>query len=138
MMKVTGKCHCGKIEFNALIDPEQVMICHCTDCQMMASSPYRVSVKMDVKDFQFIKGSPKVYIKTADSGTRRVQAFCGDCATPLYSEPVEKAEKRALRIGSLNERAKLIPKKQIWCRSALDWAGDLSEIKPKFGKGETA
>ena len=29
-MKVTGRCHCGELVFDAVIDPEKTMICHCT------------------------------------------------------------------------------------------------------------
>ena len=36
MMHVDGACHCGKIKFEAEIDPTKVVICHCTDCQAMA------------------------------------------------------------------------------------------------------
>ena len=32
-MKVDGACHCGKITYEAQINPEKVAICHCTDCQ---------------------------------------------------------------------------------------------------------
>jgi len=29
-MKIDGRCHCGYISYEAQIDPEKVMICHCT------------------------------------------------------------------------------------------------------------
>jgi hypothetical protein len=34
IMKVTGRCHCGQISFEAEIDPAQVRVCHCTDCSI--------------------------------------------------------------------------------------------------------
>ena len=33
-MKISGKCHCGAIGINGVIDVENVMVCHCTDCQV--------------------------------------------------------------------------------------------------------
>ena len=33
-MKISGKCHCGAIGINDVIDVENVMVCHCTDCQV--------------------------------------------------------------------------------------------------------
>jgi Uncharacterized conserved protein len=32
-MRIDGRCHCGYLSFEAEADPEQVSICHCTDCQ---------------------------------------------------------------------------------------------------------
>ena len=37
-MKIQGGCHCGKISYEAEIDPEKVAICHCTDCQSGSGS----------------------------------------------------------------------------------------------------
>jgi len=31
-MKVDGACHCGKIRYEAEINPAMVTMCHCTDC----------------------------------------------------------------------------------------------------------
>ena len=32
-MKIDGACHCGHITYQAEVDPEKVVVCHCTDCQ---------------------------------------------------------------------------------------------------------
>jgi hypothetical protein len=37
-MKINGQCHCGAVRFEAEIDPGQVSICHCTDCQALTGS----------------------------------------------------------------------------------------------------
>jgi len=43
-MKIDGSCHCGAIRYEAQIDPDKVVLCHCTDCQAMSGAPYRVNV----------------------------------------------------------------------------------------------
>jgi len=43
-MDVQGSCHCGRIRYDAVVDPERVTICHCTDCQALTGTAYRVSV----------------------------------------------------------------------------------------------
>jgi hypothetical protein len=42
-MNIDGQCHCGRVTYQADIDPEGVSICHCTDCQRLTGSPYRVT-----------------------------------------------------------------------------------------------
>ena len=77
-MKVDGACHCGKLTYEAEVDPENVIICHCSDCQNISDAPYRVSVvQVKAEDFD-LHGTPKTYVKTADSGNRISLAFCGE------------------------------------------------------------
>lgn len=121
-MKVHGGCHCGAIRFEAEIDPEKVRICHCTDCQHLSGTAFRVAVRVPEGQFTLLEGSPKHYVKTAESGAPRAQAFCADCGTPLFAASTSEGPKSfGLRVGALDQRAQLIPKREIWCRSRLAW-----------------
>jgi hypothetical protein len=127
-MKVNGSCHCGAIAFEADIDPSKVSICHCTDCQKLTGTAFRVSIRCDEGDFAMLRGTPKLYVKTtADSGRRRIQAFCGDCGSPLYATSDDPPGNRriGIRVGTLDQRAELIPKRQFWFRSALPWLPEM-------------
>lgn len=127
-MEVQGRCHCGRITYEADVDPSLVGICHCTDCQMLSGTGYRVSVPAMREKFTLKSGTPKVYVKTADSGTKRAHSFCPDCGTPVFSSAVEDAPLFTLRVGCLDRRAELPPMMRIWCRSALAWSLDISGI----------
>jgi hypothetical protein len=132
-MKVHGACHCGAIAYEAQIDPARVTVCHCGDCQTLSGAPLRASVAARLEDFRLLRGTPKAYVKTAESGKRRAQVFCGDCGSPLYSADAEGAQSYTLRIGPMQERDRLPPRRQIWCEAALPWSRDLLEL-PKVGK----
>jgi hypothetical protein len=128
-MKVEGSCHCGAIAFAAEIDPERVRICHCTDCQKLSGTAFRVVVPCPEEQFQLLRGEPKVYVKTAESGERRVQAFCGDCGSPIYATSVGSGGRTfGIRVGALDQRDQLLPKRQFWQRSALTWLPDLPGV----------
>jgi hypothetical protein len=130
---VHGACHCGAIAYEAEVDPARASICHCIDCQMFSGAPFRASVPARVEDFHLLKGTPKAYVKTAESGNRRLQAFCGDCGSSLYSTDAVGAKVYNLRIGVMAERASLPPQRQIWCESALPWTRDVLDL-PKAEK----
>ena len=132
-MKVTGRCHCGGISFEAEIDPAQVRICHCTDCQTLSGSAYRINVASLPGTFRLLRGSPKTYLKTtADSGNPRAHGFCPDCGTPLWAtSPEPNPPSYGLRVGTLDCRAALVPMRQGGCRSALPWAMDISGIEQR-------
>jgi hypothetical protein len=134
-MQVSGRCHCGAITYQAEIDPATVGICHCADCQMLSGSAYRVSVPAPAATFRLLGGKPKAYVKTtAESGTKRVHAFCEHCGSPVYSTSVGTPISYSLRVGALDKRAELPPRRQIWCKSALPWAADIREVTPKSEK----
>ena len=127
-MLVHGKCHCGAISYEAEVDPAVVRLCHCSDCQVFSGAPYRAHVA-PLPGTLKMSGTPKIYIKTGDSGRQRAQAFCGECGTALYAaDPGDPPERIGLRIGAIAERRQLAPSIQIWCDSALDWAFDLTGV----------
>ena len=128
-MHVDGQCHCGKIAFEAEIEPDAVGICHCSDCQTLAGSAYRVVVPAPAATFKLLRGEPRIYVKTADSGNKRAHAFCPDCGSPIYAAALANTPSYSLRIGIINQRAQLRPVRQIWCKSALPWAMDLNGIE---------
>ena len=132
-MKVHGTCHCGAVAYEAVVDPARVTICHCHDCQNFSGAPFRASVPARTEDLKIVRGAPKVYVKTAESGNRRAQVFCGQCGSPLYSADAEGAKVFSMRIGTLAERADLPPQRQIWCEAALPWTRDLLSL-PKIEK----
>jgi hypothetical protein len=130
-MKIDGQCHCGAIRYEAEINPDWVSICHCTDCQTLTGSPYRVTV-FARRENVHLTGVPKAYIKTAESGRKRHQYFCPTCGSPIYvTGEGEGAESYGLRWGAIRQRAQLPPKRAIWCRSAMPWLDQLGALPGK-------
>jgi hypothetical protein len=128
-MKVDGHCHCGQIRYEAEIDADKVSICHCTDCQTLTGTAYRVSAPAPAASFVLLSGTPKIYIKTADSGNKRAQAFCSNCGTPLYVADAQNPQIYGLRVGTLTQRAALPATRQIWFHSALPWVSDIRGLE---------
>ena len=125
-MHIDGGCHCGAVRYAAEINPENVVICHCTDCQTISGAPYRTSVAVPLSKFQLL-GEPKIYMKVGDSGREVMTAFCGNCGSALYSQRGD-ADYVDLHVGSANQRKALPPKGQAFCGSAMPWAVDISRV----------
>lgn len=126
-MQVHGACHCGQVTFTAEIDPSKVMICNCSDCQTLSGAPFRAIAQASIESLKLV-GPTKTYVKTAESGNRRAQVFCPECATPLYSSAVENPPAVTLRLGCVAERAQLKPGLQLWQHSAMPWVTELGAI----------
>lgn len=126
-MQIDGSCHCGAVSFSALVDPGRVMVCHCTDCQVLSGAPFRAVVVAPAETLK-VQGVTKRYIKVAQSGNRRAQVFCPECATPLWATAPENATSVVIRLGCVAQKAQLRPAVQIWQHSAVPWLADLCTV----------
>jgi len=128
-MKIDGQCHCGQVSYEAEIDPAKVSICHCTDCQTLTGSAYRVTVAAERDKVKMTGAPPKLYVKLGESGKKRLQYFCPNCGSPVYvTGEGEDAARYGLRWGAIRQRDALKPTRQIWCKSAAPWIGDLDKV----------
>src|SRR4051794_24586191 len=100
-MKVDGACHCGAIAYEAEVKEGTVNICHCLDCQTLTGSAFRANIQAPADGFRLVRGSPRRYIKTAESGAQRLHAFCGDCGGPVFACDPERPKSYSLRVGAL-------------------------------------
>jgi hypothetical protein len=126
-LRIDGQCHCGRVRYDAIVDPDRVTLCHCTDCQTLTGTAFRTTV-LARRGEMTIEGEPRVYEKHGDSGGRRLQHFCGDCGSPLFtSGEGASADLWGIRWGSIRQRALLTPTRQIWRRSAPKWTCGFEE-----------
>ena len=91
-MQIDGACHCGAVTFTAQVDPGRVMVCHCTDCQVLSGAPFRAVVAAPY-DTLVVSGQTRSYVKVAESGNRRAQVFC-----PMRHNTPEGSEMQKSRI----------------------------------------
>jgi len=92
-------------------------------------SAFRVAVPAEGDSFKVRSGKPKVYVKTtAESGAHRDQAFCSDCGSPIYASAAGGTPPLSIRVGTIRQRDQLIPRKQVWFRSAQRWLSDLGNV----------
>jgi hypothetical protein len=76
-----------------------------------------------------LQGALKCYVKVGESGKPREQTFCGNCGSPIYSAaPGPEPKIVSLRLGTVRQRAELIPTHQYWHRSSLPWLPRLGRI----------
>lgn len=133
-MRIDGACQCGEITYEAEVHPDRVGICHCTDCQRLTGTAYRVSIITGTDNFRVLSGEPKLYVKTADNGRHRLQFFCQNCGSPIYTTGEgDDAVEVGIRLGTVNQRQKMTPTSQIWCSSALPWVRDLGGVPGRSG-----
>ncbi|MEI8623869.1 GFA family protein [Pseudoalteromonas sp. B137] len=121
-----------KLNIKAKSQNNNALVCHCSDCQRMSSGPFRAVIIAEPNSVVFTQGEPKEFVKTAQSGNKRAQGFCGTCGTTLYATNEAKADRvYGLRIGAVDQRDQFTPTAQIWAKSTLSWLSGLHEV-PAF------
>jgi hypothetical protein len=133
-MKIDGRCHCGYITYEADIDPDKILICHCTDCQILSGSAFRVVTYTREDAFNLLSGELKIYVKTSESGNKRPQSFCPECGSPIYATAGGAGPKvYSIRVGSIRQRNEIVPHAQVWSCSAQPWVTHIGSMR-KFEK----
>lgn len=127
-LPITGSCHCGHVTYRALVDPSTVSICHCTDCQVLTGSAFRVTVTTSRRDLTLTGAEPSVYLTIGESGGRRHQAFCPTCGSPVWVTGDADDPEVGLRWGNIRERERLVPMAAIWCSSEVPWLDDVTGL----------
>ena len=92
-MKIDGSCLCGRVTYEADIDPAKISICHCTDCQINSGSGFRVGTLVGKDDFrlQAFRAALAEISGGKKQKAKRVQLAFSDKTT----EPIDKATTKA-------------------------------------------
>ena len=130
-MKVDGQCHCGAIVYEAEVEPGTVGVCHCSDCQQLTGSPFRANIRAEAAGFCILKGQPRHYVKTGDSGAKRTKASVRSAPRPFILVP--RRTRRAILPGRIASRVDVRSPagRQIWTKRRLPWIAPLAHV-PEF------
>jgi len=134
-MKIDGACHCGAITYAAEIDPSGVRLCHCTDCQALSGSAFRVTVAAADGRFALLSGSRR---STSDGGKRGQARACllPDCGTPSTPPRPATARRNTASASAIRQRAEL--RRPGNTGAARRWTGDGSAGDPAVREAMTA
>ncbi len=116
-----GGCLCGAVRYESKSEPLAVMECHCRDCQYASGGASSTAVVIPAGAFKLTKGEPKRFGSKGDSGADVYRGFCGDCGSPLFSEPPGGAI-LVVKAGSLDDPSWLKIGGALYVSSAQPWA----------------
>jgi len=119
MPRLTGKCLCGDISFEANGDVPVMANCHCTDCRHSTGSAYATLMFVKESDVT-LTGTPKTFQHKSDAGTTMTKSFCGDCGTPLFTQNSAREGMLGLRAGLIEEQAEFAPKVNVYVSSKMN------------------
>ena len=105
---VTGGCACGAIRYEYSGEPILSLHCYCRDCQRRSGTAFASGLGVPINVVK-IKGEPRYYEVTADSGKKRQLGFCATCGSPLFTKLEAMPNVIGITPASLDDPISSIP-----------------------------
>ena len=83
MPPIHGSCLCGGVEFEIAGPLTAPLNCHCSQCRRQHGAAFRSRVRVQAKDFRWLKGEHLVKFYESSRGYQR--GFCGECGSPIIN-----------------------------------------------------
>lgn len=117
-----GGCLCGEVRYRVPAQPEEVVVCHCLNCQKQAGSAFSV-VAFFKRDALQLTGELQTYEDRGTSGQRVYRKFCGNCGSPVVTDTDSAPEMGLIFIkaGTLDEVDDLKPSVHVWTSRKQCW-----------------
>ena len=125
-----GGCSCGAVRYRMTSRPMFVHACHCTECQRLSGSAFAVNAMIESDRVDLLSGEPEPAPVIGTSGKPQTIFRCPQCKVALWSHyPGAGPRVRFVRVGTLEEPARMPPDIHIYTSTKLPWL-DLPESVP--------
>lgn len=127
--KITGRCLCGAVAFEAGAAKREVDVCHCTMCRRWSAGPY-IGLAYD-GDVSFT-GEENIGVYASSDWAER--AFCKICGSSLYYHLIG-TDHYSFSAGALDDETGLALTQQIFIDEKPAYY-DLANETPKLTGAE--
>ena len=111
-MTMSGGCACGKVRFEARVNPDEAYLCHCRMCQRATGSISIAFVNARLEDVQW-HSEPDWF----DSSPVARRPYCASCGTSLGFEFKQDATKMDLTVAAFDDPSPFKPKHHFGAES---------------------
>ena len=117
-----GGCACRAVRYRLRSAPLIVHACHCTECQRLTGGAFAVNALIESDRLEKLEGEPREVPVIGTSGKPQAIFRCPACATALWSHyPGAGTRLVFVRVGTLDEPARLPPDIHIFTSTKLPW-----------------
>ena len=117
-----GRCACGQVRYRMTARPLIVHACHCSECRRLTGSAFALNALVESDRVEIVAGEPQPAAVAGASGRDQTILRCPRCRVALWSHYPGFGPKVAfVRVGTLDEPARLPPDIHIHAGSKLPW-----------------
>lgn len=112
-MKITGRCYCGDIKYEADGEPAIMAQCHCRECQYLTGGAPNLFVAMPKDGYKITQGETKKFQRT-DLERPVTREFCGNCGTHMMTRSPSRPDAIIVKVGTMDDPTQYAPKIAIF------------------------
>jgi hypothetical protein len=117
-----GGCACGAVRYRLTDAPMFVHCCHCSACQRETGSAFVINALIEADRVETLAGEPEPVMTPSESGRGQQVWRCPGCKVALWSNYGGAVDLlRFVRVGTLDEAARLAPDVHIFTHSKVPW-----------------
>ena len=130
-----GGCLCGAVRYRVTDEPYLAAVCHCTNCQKISGSAFRIAAYFEESAVQIKSGALKTYEFRSDESDRWLKTeFCSTCGTTVSWTAEAFPGSRGISGGTFDSPNWIKPAMHTWTRSAAHWMAFPADV-PVFETG---
>ena len=123
----SGRCLCGKVQFELRGKQRWVAHCHCASCRRNTGSAVATFVGYEKEQLTYTRGERTFF--QSSPGVQR--GFCADCGTPLTYESDRCPEEVHLYVSTLDEPGAYRPQVHVFVAERIPWM-ELADELPRY------
>ena len=116
---ITGRCECGKVQFQVDGEINDFSHCHCSQCRRMHGAAFATFGGVSRKDFRYVSGESD--ITSFNSSDTHARVFCSHCGSNIMVELTTEPDDLYLAMGVLDGDPALPPGYHIYVGSMAPW-----------------
>jgi len=113
-----GSCLCGQVQYEVEELASPIQHCSCRTCRKAHAAAFNTVAAVRPGDFKWISG--EALLKAFESSPGKRRYFCSNCGSHLIKKTAG-GELFALRVATLDDDPKQVPKMHIWASHEVPW-----------------
>lgn len=129
MIKLRGKCLCGKATYEIKGALGPIYNCHCSKCRRWHGAAFRTRATVQACDFTWLSGED--VLSQFHSSENTVKWFCSNCGSNLISTYDDRSDIIGIPLGGLEDDPGNRPVAHIFTASKSPWY-EISDDLPQY------
>ena len=129
----TAACTCGQLTIVMQGEPDNVLVCHCRDCQKETGGPFGVSTYWPKSAVAEIRGKSSAYTRISDAQRTLTHHFCPFCGGRLFWYADFVPQGIGVAIGNFDEANLPPPTDEYWTVRRHPWVSFACPLVPHIG-----